>query len=178
MDCLQGYIGLSVGVAPVESNLYVVTLPGISMHNLEKIADKTEQVTADHKPDAGIVFAECEQRAIRTFTSAFTAGLNECYHLSDIHVIECIICANKPKIAVALWYFIGHEIMIERLSTDRLNRFTTIDLKKAKELRDLFIDRAEYELLAAVKGINPNDSECVQKPVECVEIIRTVLPII
>jgi hypothetical protein len=177
MDCLKGYIGLSAQVATVESDLYVVTLPGISLYNLEKIADKTEQ-SVNSQPSAQIVFNECEQRAIHTFTSAFTAALNECYHLSDMAVIRCIICENREKLAVALWYFIGHEIMVERTATDRLNRFTTIDLKKAKELRDLFLDRAEYELAAAVKGINPHDSDCVEAPVECREMIRTVLPII
>jgi hypothetical protein len=177
MDCLKGYIGLSVQVATAESNLYVVTLPGISLHNITKIADKTEQ-TSDNLPSAQIVFNECEQRAIQTFVSAFTAAFNECYRLSDIDTIKCIICENKQKIAVALWYYIGHEIMIERTSTDRLNRFTTIDLKKAKELRDLLIDRAEYELSAAVKGINPHDSDCVEAPLECKEMIKTVSPII
>jgi hypothetical protein len=177
MDCLKGYIGLSAQVATVESNLYVVTLPGISLHNIEKIADKTEQVT-NNQPDAQIVFNECEQRAIQTFISAFTAAFNECYQLSDIDTIKCIICANKQKIAVALWYYTGHEIMIERTATDRLNRFTTIDLKKAKELRDLFIDRAAYELSTAVKGIDPYAGGCVEAPRECNEMIKTVPPII
>jgi hypothetical protein len=177
MDCLKGYIGLSAQVATAESNLYVVTLPGISLHNMEKIADKTEQATNSYT-SAQIVFDECEQRAIQTFVSAFTAAFNECYKLSDIDIVKCIICENKQKIAVALWYYIGHEIMVERTSTDRLNRFTTIDLKKAKELRDLLIDRAEYELSAAVKGIDPYAGECLDAPLECNEMIRTVSPII
>jgi hypothetical protein len=177
MDFLKGYIGLSAQVATAESNLYVVTLTGISLHNIEKIADKKEQAS-DNLPNAQIVFDECEQRAIQTFISAFTAEFNECYHLSDIDIIKCIICANKRKIAVALWYYIGHEIMIERTATDRLNRFTTIDLKKAKELRDLFIDRAAYELTVAVKGIDPYAGGCVDAPLECKETIRTVSPII
>jgi hypothetical protein len=177
MDCLQGYIGLSAQVATVESHLYVVTLPGISLYNLAKIADKTEQAS-NHQPNVQIVFDECEQRAIHTFVSAFTAAMNECYHLSDIDIIECLLCANKRKLGVALWYYIGHEVMIERLSTDRLNRFTTLDLKKAKELRDLFIDRAEYELSMAVKGIHPYDGGCTEAPVERRERIRTVLPVI
>jgi hypothetical protein len=33
MDCLKGYIGLSVQGGTAESNLYACTLPGISMHN-------------------------------------------------------------------------------------------------------------------------------------------------
>jgi hypothetical protein len=177
MECLQGYIGLSASVAAVESRLYVVTLPGISLHNIEKIADKTEQVT-DSKPDAQIVFDECEQRAIHSFTSAFTASMNDCYFISDMDIIECLICANKKKLAVALQYYIGHEIMIERMASDRLNRFTTIDHKKAKELRNFFLERAEYELAAAVKGIAPNDSDCVDTPVMRMENIRTVSPIL
>ncbi len=175
---LKGYIGLSARVSTTESNLYVDTLPGISLHNLAKIADKTDQVDAEENPSATVVFNECEDNAIQSFISAFTAEINECYHISDINVIKCVINANKAKLATALRYYIAHELMIMRTMTDRLNRYSTIDLKKGKELRDLFIDRAQYELNIAVKGINPQDSDCFSEPVDHREMIKTVLPII
>jgi hypothetical protein len=178
MYCLKGYIGLSARVAAVESNLYVDTLPGISLNNLSKIADKTDQFGNEGEPDAKKVFDECEDNAIQTFISAFIAGINECYCISDTDVINCIICANKTKLGVALRYYIAHELMIERTVSDRLNKYTTIDLKKAKELRDMFIDRAQYELQIAVKGINPHDGDCTEVPIEHREMIKTVLPII
>lgn len=171
MDCLKGYIGLSVQVGTAESSLYACTLPGISLYNLDKIADKSEQA------DASGVFPDCEQRAVQTFRSAFTAALNECYKVADVEVVECLICESKPKLAVALWYYIGHELMVERIASDRLNRFTTVDLKKAKELRDFFIDRAEYELNIAVKGVDIGGSECVEH-VEARFPIQTVTPIL
>ena len=63
------------------------------------------------------------------------------------------MCENRAKAAVALWYFIGYELMIERIASDRLNRWTTIDLKKAKDLRDFFFERARFELDNAARSI-------------------------
>jgi hypothetical protein len=65
-----------------------------------------------------------------------------------------------------LWYAIGAETMIERQGSDRLNRFTTIDRKKAFELQKFFEDRYDYELNNAVKSIDPNRSGCVEPDTE------------
>ena len=178
LDCLIGLIGLSPAVETCESNLYVVNLPGISLHNLTKIADKTEQVNTSNEPGAAAVFAECEQRAVLTFRNAFIGAMSECWQLADIDLAECIICENKNRLATALWWYIGHELMTERVFSDRLNRFTTIDRKKAGELRDEMFKRAEYELRNVVKGLDPNKSGCSEKPIQCRNIVTKVLPII
>jgi len=178
LDCLKGLIGLSKAVATSESDLYVVTLPGISLFNITKIADKTEQVNTSNEPDPIVVFNECEQRAILTFRNAFIGAMSECWHLNDLDVAECLICENKKRLATALWWFVGHELMVERVSSDRLNRFTTIDRKKAGELRDDMFQRAELELNNLIKGLDPNKSDCAEKPVQCADIMFKVLPII
>jgi hypothetical protein len=158
----------------------VSALPGISKYNLGKIADKTKYADADGEPDAPVLFGVCESRAIQTFFSAFTAAINTHYRLCDLDVISCLVCENKNKLGIALMYYIGHEIMVERVASDRLNRFTTVDLDKAKELRADFLERAEYELNTAVKGINPNAGECAADvaPVEPVADIRVIQPLI
>ena len=178
LNCLQGLIGLSRDVATSDSNLYVVTLPGISLFNLTKIADKREQINAENEPDPVVVFQECEQRAVLTFRNAFIGAMSDCWHLNDLDVAECLICEHKFRLATALWWFIGHELMVERVSSDRLNRFTTIDRKKAGEIRDEMFKRAEFELQNLVKGLDPNKSGCSKQPVECANIITKVLPII
>ena len=178
LDCLKGLIGLSREVATSESGLYVVTLPGISLFNITKIADKTEQINTANEPDPIVVFDECEDRAIGTFRNAFISAMSDCWHLADIDVAECLICENKKRLATALWWFVGHELMVERVSSDRLNRFTTIDRKKAAELRDDMFKRAEFELTNVTKGIDPNKSECSEEPIRCSNIITKVLPII
>ena len=174
MNCLIGYIGLSPSVGVVESTLYLTGLQGITLNNLNKIAGKGQ----DDELDAEGVFTECEKRAILSFRSAFTAEINECYHISDIDIIECLMCENKKKLAVALWYYIGAEVMIERQGSDRLNRFTTIDKKKAGDLQEFFERRGLFELQTAVRGLDVENSDCITRCVEYNETIKTVEPVL
>jgi len=48
------------------------------------------------------------------------------------------VCANKDKVKTALWYLLGIELMNEQLFSERLNEFTTINLKKAQELKSMY----------------------------------------
>jgi hypothetical protein len=116
--------------------------------------------------DYHVVFHDCEKRAILSFKGAFTAKMNECYHICDPALIKCLICEYRTLLAPALWYAIGAEVMIERQGSDRLNRYTTIDRKKAGELQSFFEARYDYELTNAVKSINPNHSSCVEPEAE------------
>lgn len=177
LDCLKGLIGLSDKVATSPTGLYVVTLPGISLFNIAKIADKTDQVSARGEADPQIVFDECEQRAILSFRNAFIAAMSTCWHLNDLDIAECIICENKDRLATSLWWYIGHEILVERSSSDRLNRFTTLEKSKAMDLSQTYFERANFELENLVKGLDPNNSDCVptDEPIECGNIITTVI---
>jgi hypothetical protein len=176
LDCLKGLIGLSEQVEIVPSGLYVVALPGISLANITKIADKNEQADSRYEPDPQAVFNDCEKRAILRFRNAFIAAMSKCWHLNDLDVAECIICEYRARLATSLWWYMGHEIMVERVSSDRLNRFTTLDKKKAVELRDEMFDTATVELENLVKGLNPNSSGCIpdDDPVACGNIVTTV----
>ena len=178
LSCLQNLIGLSSEVATSDSGLYVVELPGISLKNITKIADKHEHVDALNEPDPIAVFKDCEKRAIGRFRNAFIAAMSDCWHLNDLDVAECLICEHKFRLATSLWWYIGHELMVERVSSDRLNRFTTIDFEKAEELREEMFKTAEYELVNLVKGIDPNKSTCAKKLVRPANIITKVLPVI
>lgn len=89
---------------------------------------------------------------------------NNTFGLSGIFSIQCsyeqLVCANKSLFATALWYLLGAEMLTERIHSDRLNRYTTIDLKKALELRDEFYAQYKTELAAAIEGINLNTADC------------------
>jgi hypothetical protein len=173
MDCIRGYIGISPAVGVVESGLYLTELSGITLLNLGKIADSH---VPDGTGDFEAVFHDCEKRAILSFSAAFTARINECYHICDSGLVKCLICENREKLAPALWYATGAEVMIERQGSDRLNRFTTLDRKKASELQRFFEERYDYELNNAVKSINPNHSICIEpdKEVERRELVSFV----
>jgi len=160
MNCLKDYIGISPSVGVVESNLYLTDLAGITLNNLEKIAEQKPE-----QEDFKAVFKDCEKRALMSFVGSFTASINECYHICDIDIINCLICENKKILGGALWYLIGAEYMIERIGSDRLNRFTTIDRKKAKEFQDFFAEKFAFELQNAVRSIDPNKNDCVDSEV-------------
>jgi hypothetical protein len=84
--------------------------------------------------------------------------LNNTYGIVGIVSVRCkyegIICKNKSVISTALWYLMGVELLNERLYSDRINRYTTIDIEKAKQLKAEFEERYYVELQMALDGIN------------------------
>jgi len=173
LECLKGLIGLSAQVATCDSGLYVVDLPGISLSNIEKIADRK----SGEDVDPSVVFEQCERRALLSFRNAFIASMCDCWSI-DLDIAECLLCEYKSRLATALWWFVGYEILVERVSSDRLNRYTTMDRKKASELSAVFLERAETELKNLVRGLDPNKSSCVEEHMHCAEFITKVTPII
>lgn len=165
MECLTGYIGLSESVGKVESGLYLNALPGVSLNSVNGIANR-EQV------DYEGVFKEVEQRAINKFRTFFTRELNNCFRISKREIVECLICENRALLAVSLWYLMGAELMIERINSERKNRFTTVEKKEAQDLRDEFMDTFFQELSTAVSGIDINNSPCmIDEDIECTNIV-------
>lgn len=175
MDCLQGYIGIQGCGAPAPpseegafSGLYINQLPGVSLEVIESIAD-------DEQENFLGVWADVELRALKKFALAVKAELNKCYRIYDPTVVNCLVCESKDLFAVALWYFLGAELMIERTASTRLNRFTTIDVEQAEKLKSDFYAEFQTALTDAVNSINPNDSDCITDGcVECGGSVRFV----
>ena len=166
MNSLYGYIGLSAQVSNVESGLYIDSLPDISL----TIADK---LTAENDFDVLSLYSKIEDRAIRKLRSLFINAVNKCHNVRDITVCDCLIESNFELLGTALWYLIGSEFMLERSFSSRLNRFTTIDKTKAKELKDEFLTLFGDELTMVVNSIDVNDNECSPTLIEESNIIRT-----
>lgn len=95
--------------------------------------------------------------------------------LSGIFSVRCeydrVVCNNKELFTTALWYLLGAELMTERIFSDRVNRFTSVDLKKAHELKTYFefmykggVDAAgtfhDGDLQRAVYGVQLNPADC------------------
>jgi hypothetical protein len=153
MTCLKNYIGLKVcGTETSESGLYLNSLPGISLESVDKIAD-SEQITY-----AGVWDDVQTEAAARFYIDVVTA-ISECYSLNPYCDYEEIICDNKLKLANAWRYLLGNQLMIFRLYTTRLNRFTTIDAEKAGELRDFYQIEYEKALAQAVQIIDVSSCE-------------------
>ena len=154
LDCLIGYIGLAGSVGEVESGLYLDELSDINLSNTNKIADG-EQV------DYMKVFRDVERRSILKFRTFFIGELNRCFNVYRREAIDCLICENKELLAVSLWYLMGVEMLQERLGSNRINRFTTTDRSKTKELQDNFLNEFRRQLSTAVAGIDMEGSECL-----------------
>lgn len=93
-----------------------------------------------------------------------TKGGNNLHGLTAIFSIQCnydfLICNNKQLFAIALQYFLGAELMVERQHSPRINKWTTVDLDKAKELEQRFLTDAENLLQQAIDGIDMDLSDC------------------
>lgn len=98
------------------------------------------------------------------FNAAITKGTNT-FGLSGIVSLQCswdqFICDNRQNFSTALWYLHGYEYLYERLYTTRLNKFTTIDLEKAKVLRDEFWKIYNEEMESALSGVYIKEDCCV-----------------
>lgn len=168
MTCLNGYIGLSSKTYTpssdpdfVHSGLFVDALPDISLNLMSKLTDIEENDFLD-------LWSTIEQRGILKFRTFFINAINQCYKINKVDICECLICENVSLLSTSLWYLLGAEVMFERYSSSRLNRFTTIDKQKAKELKDEFMDIFNRELSVAIAGIDIVESDCTpDEGVQC-----------
>lgn len=156
MPCLTGYIGLKVcGNETSDSGQFINSLPGISLESIDKIAD-SEQITYKG------VWDDVQAEAYNRFYADIVNELSKCYQLQPYCDYENLICENKPKLITAWKYLLGNQLMLFRIYTTRLNRFTTIDAKKAQELRDFYQVEYEGALTLAAKIMNVSSCECMQ----------------
>ena len=168
-ECLIGLIGVKAGEVTPEpsSGLYVTSLPDITLSELSKINDSDQ---TDWKK----LWSDVESRSILKFRTLFLSEINRCHRISDKDVAETLICENKELLSVALWYLLGAELMWERINSSRLNRYTTIDRARAKDLRGEFMNLFQSELEVAVAGIDLSAIEEVEER----NIITSHIPII
>lgn len=183
MDCLIGYIGLSsriatcpsqqregeVGANMALSGLYVDTLPDISLELTEKTPEIDEEIIE--------LWQLVEKRGILKFRTLFISEVNRCHHVTDVKLAECLICDNKELLATSLWYLLGAELLLENLGSPRINRYTTLDRDKNKELRAELMDVFTHELSVAVAGIDVHNSSCIESDVVENNLITTHAPI-
>jgi len=143
MECLKNYIqieGCSAppyiveGVEMEASGLFInVDLP-ISLQEIDSFADG-EQLTFLQ------VWDEVQNRGIKKFINRVRAGYMELFRVCFIE--EAWFCENKEQLKYALLYFLGVELMLEKIYTIRINRFTRgFDKVRAQEMRDDF--QAEF----------------------------------
>lgn len=155
MDCLIDYIGIKVcGNETSGSGQFINSLPGISLESVDKIAD-AEQITYKG------VWRDVQIETANRFYIDVVNELTKCYQLQPYCDYEELICSNKPKLITAWKYLLGNQLMQFRLYTTRLNRFTTVDLKQAAELRDFYAVEYEKALSLAAKIMDVSICDCM-----------------
>lgn len=115
----------------------------------------------------GFFFAEAYVRGAQTIVPGDFSALaftNQSYGLTGVFNVGCtydgLTCNNQEIFANALWYLMGAEIMIERLSSDRINRYTTIDRDQAQDNLDYFQNQYQTMLQQALDGIDLRLNDC------------------
>lgn len=152
-DCLDKLIGLNSVSGTATSGLYLDMLPDITLGNSEKIVDENNQNVDE-------LFADVRKRTILRFKTLFQREINICLRINEKEAVECLMCENKELLAVSLWYLFGVEMLQQRLGSNRINRYTTTDRTRTKELQEHFMDMCLSELHTAVLGINLEASKC------------------
>lgn len=97
-------------------------------------------------------------------TQTLTTGTNT-FGLAGTYAIQCsfetILCNNKHLFKTALFNCLAYELMRERVYTERINKFTTVDREIAKnEMMPDFYEQYQKELIQAVDGIDLNSGDC------------------
>lgn len=89
------------------------------------------------------------------------ASLNEgidTYGLSATFSTRCsydaLVCNNTDLFTSSFLYLLGSEYMLERMTSGRLNEFTTLNIEDAEKFKGIYDAEFEKELEMACKGIN------------------------
>lgn len=171
MDCLKNYIQIA-GCGGAEytyeidsvlqnpSDLFINDL--VSLRQMDKITDE-DKITFLGLWDS------VQDKAIRRFVVRVKAGYKELFGVCELD--DDWFCTNRENLALPLQYFEASELMFERLYTDRINRYTTIDREKAKELRAEFDSSFMTELKNSLEIINAGVDQIAGELFSFVEVL-------
>jgi hypothetical protein len=154
MDCFIDYIGLSLcagAYSAPASGIYINSLPGLNIESIDKVADQ-EQINY-----LG-VWRDVNTNAVQQFRIDVIAEMRKCYELNCDCDYDALICENLEVLTQSWKYLLGIWLLIFRINSNRLNRFTTVNIEQAKELKDYY--QAEYDKFLAQSVLCMDISSC------------------
>lgn len=162
MQCFIDYIGIKyTGANEPASGLYINQLPGITLKMIDSIVEAEQQTFLG-------LWKEVQDRTLRKFSKDYKGKFENKYVGFCCNSEECnpenICCENKSLFADSWMYCLGTELMIERMYSSRLNKFTTIDKDQAQDLKDYYQVEYEKSLNHAIKHI---PKEFIDRCFEC-----------
>lgn len=154
MSCLTDYIGIRICESQEApgSGVYINSLPGISLQSIDGIAND-DQVTY------AAVWTDVQTEAFARFETDFMVELNKCYNLNPYCDYDTLLCNNKRVLLQSWKYLLGNQLMLFRLYSTRLNRFTIVELDDAQKMLDFYHVEYEKNLSLAMKLIELGDCE-------------------
>jgi hypothetical protein len=88
-------------------------------------------------------------------------GINAVFNI--VCSIEKFICHNINLFKVAFWWWIGVELMTERIMSDKFNRWTVLTTERAKELLEMYQANYDKHLKASTDNLKTTeDSVCFE----------------
>jgi hypothetical protein len=156
MQCLKNYIQIEGCTAPVyagtPSGLFINKDLPISLNEIDKLADNEQESFLG-------VWDEVQNSGIKKFVNRVKAGYKELFNVCFLE--DDWFCDNKQKLALALLYYLGVELMITKIYSTRINRFTmSFDSNRAKAMREDFQAEFYIQLKDALELIaGPNKKE-------------------
>lgn len=112
------------------------------------------------------IYSDCADILFGTSNMASNVDFvntNKCYGIRLLYSNKCdfsnIVCYNKEVFALPLWYLLGSELMMERMVSDRINKYT-VDKKQAEELKAYYDAEFDKALKQAISGISLVDCDC------------------
>ncbi|HMX02912.1 MAG TPA: hypothetical protein PK511_11740 [Chitinophagales bacterium] len=175
-DLVEGWNIVRVATAYDATRIFIC-YDAADFDSVELLIDRTVASDCQMCADAVYGYGNCKA-AIYGAASASLSDMtidkaDNTYGLSPVFSIQCrydwVVCNNIDLFTLAWQYCLGAEVMTERIYSDRQNRYTGIDLEKAKALRDEFQKGFEVELKNAISGIDIDESDCC---IECVSVIQ------
>lgn len=152
LNCLIGLVEIQHCGEPETGKYYINTLAGITLESIDKIAD-AEQITFQG------VWKDVQAQAATRFYKDVIGEITKCYRLNKDCDYDELICDNKLLLINAWMYLLGNQLMIERIYSTRINRFTTVGRDQALELKDFYQVEYEKSLASAVKFMDVSGCE-------------------
>lgn len=115
----------------------------------------------------------CKARVMGAYTASTSNITNDdltadesCFGLSGLFTVKCLwdamVCQNKNLFTRAYWYCLGIELLTEQIYSTNLNSYTTINLQRAKELRDEYIIEYNKSLSQAADNMHLACDCCIE----------------
>lgn len=144
-------------------DLFEATLPKEDAYNCYQ---SLVAIFPDCQPQ--VLGAEADKATPGKLTKNVNTFLNVTY--SAVCDYSAIICNNRPEFTDVWMYLLANELMLERLYTSRMNRYTTIDKESAGELKDYFSVEYEKALKETIDALEISREDCC---IECNPLITT-----